>query len=67
MGRETSRWGSIYAGNSRFGDISRRSEDANNQFRVDSLDGFTLSFENHHNPYAYTTDSTGQIPEIVPN
>ena len=37
-----------------FGDISRRSEDANNQFRGDSLEGFSQSFENHHNPYAHT-------------
>ena len=50
-----------------FGDISRRSEDANNQFRGDSLEGFSQSFENHHNPYAHTIDSTGKISEIVPN
>ena len=50
-----------------FGDISRRSEDANNQFRGDSLEGFSQSFEHHHNPYGYRTDSTGRISEIVPN
>ena len=44
-----------------FGDISRRSEDANNQFRGDSLEGFSQSFENHHNFYVCTTDSTGQM------
>ena len=50
-----------------FGDLSKRSEDANNQFRGDSLEGFSQSFENHHNPYAHTIDSTGNISEIVPN
>lgn len=50
-----------------FGDLSRRSGDSNNQFRGDSLEGFSFSFENHHNPYAYMEDSNGNISEIVPN
>lgn len=50
-----------------FGDLSRRSGDSNNQFRGDSLEGFSFSFENNHNPYAYMEDSNGNISEIVPN
>ncbi len=50
-----------------FGDLSRRSSDSNNQFRGDSLEGFSFSFENHHNPYAYIEDSNGDISEIEPN
>ena len=34
---------------------------------TDSLEEFSQSFENHHNPYAHTIDSTGKISEIVPN
>lgn len=50
-----------------FGDLSRRSADSNNQFRGDSLEGFSFSFENHHNPFAYVEDSNGIISEIAPN
>lgn len=50
-----------------FGDLSRRSADSNNQFRGDSLEGFSFSFENHHNPFAYAEDSNGIISEIDPN
>ena len=50
-----------------FGDISRRSDDFNNQFRGDSLEGFCRSFKDHHNPYTYIEDSSGRISEIVPN
>lgn len=50
-----------------FGDIVRRSNDSDNQFRGDSLEGFSLSFENNHNPYAYVQDTEGNLSEIVPN
>lgn len=50
-----------------FGDLSKRSKDSNNQFRGDVLEGFSFSFENHHNPYAYIEDSNSNISEIVPN
>ncbi len=50
-----------------FGDLSRRSEDSNNQFRGDSLEGFSFSFENHHNPFGFMKDSNGNISEIVSN
>lgn len=50
-----------------FGDLAKRGEDANNQYRGDFLEGFSLSFENNHNPYAYIKDSTGSISEILPN
>ena len=50
-----------------FGDLSRRSGDSNNQFRGDPLEGFSLSFNNHHNPYTYIQDSNGNISEISPD
>ena len=50
-----------------FGDLSRRSKDSQNQFRGDVLEGFSYSFENHHNPYAYIEDSDGSISEIASN
>lgn len=50
-----------------FGDLSRRSADSNNQFRGDSLEGFSFSFEDHHNPFMYSEDTNGNIHEIVPN
>lgn len=50
-----------------FGDLSRRSEDSKNEFRGDSLEGFSLSFENHHNPYAYIKNLDGSVSELVPN
>lgn len=50
-----------------FGDLSKRSADSNNQFRGDALEGFSLSFEEHHNPYAYIKDLSGNISEVVPN
>ncbi len=50
-----------------FGDLSRRSGDSNNQFRGDSLEGFSFSFENYYNPYAYIEDSNGNISEIASN
>ncbi len=49
-----------------FGDLSRRSEDSNNQFRGDSLEGFSQSFANHHNPFAFMEDSNNNISELVP-
>lgn len=49
-----------------FGDLSRRSADSNNEFRGDVLEGFSLSFENHHNPYEYFKDLDGNVFETVP-
>lgn len=50
-----------------FGDLSRRSEDAKNEFRGDSLEGFSRSFRDHHNPYTYIEHSDGSVSEISPN
>lgn len=38
-----------------------------NSIRGDSLEGFSFSFEKHHNPFAYAKDSNGKTFEIVPN
>lgn len=50
-----------------FADLSNRSKDSNNQFRGDSLEGFCLSFKDHHNPYVYIEDLDGNISEFAPN
>lgn len=50
-----------------FGDLSRRSADSQNEFRGDSLEGFSLSFADHHNPYTYIKDKAGNISEIASN
>lgn len=50
-----------------FGDLSKRSDDSNNQFRGDSLEGFSFSFENCNNPYAYIVDTNGNISEFAPD
>ena len=50
-----------------FGDLSRRSKDSQNQFRGDVLEGFSYSFNNHHNPFEHIEDTSGNISEIAPN
>ncbi len=50
-----------------FGDVLKRSSDCKNQFRGDTLEGFSLAFEKNHNPYTYTIDKDGNIVEIVPS
>lgn len=48
-----------------FGDLSRRSDDSNNQFRGDSLEGFCFSFKNHHNPYEVMPNQVGLIDVLT--
>lgn len=49
-----------------FGDLTRRGADSNNSFRGDTLEGFSQSFSDGHNPYAYIK-TEHRIEEIAPN
>ena len=49
-----------------FGDLSKRDDSSQNSFRGDSLEGFSESFSNNRNPYAWIETPLGR-KEIIPN
>ncbi|MBR0342074.1 MAG: hypothetical protein IJH64_07495 [Oscillospiraceae bacterium] len=49
-----------------FGDLSKRDDSSQNTFRGDSLEGFSESFSNNKNPYAWIETPFGR-KEIIPN